>query len=189
DGAGLAIQRDTIGRPVLLRHTLPGHPALDIRLHWRGQQPIRLDHPDETEYLSHDAQGRVTTRTIHRPLPDGVLAYQEQYTYDTQGRLQRHDLPEGGALHYAWSATGRLQRLTWTSATGTRHTVIDAVPSQAGYRYGNGLWLQTAAGADGRADTLILSDGVRILWGERRRHDARGRVAARAILSADRWHA
>src|SRR5690606_23656215 len=47
-----------------------------------------------------------------------------------------------------------------------------------------GLWLGTAIGADGRADTLILSDGPRVLWGERRRHDTRGRVVHRSTFLA-----
>ncbi|MGB3704047.1 MAG: DUF6531 domain-containing protein [Castellaniella sp.] len=181
----LDIRRDTIGRPVALRHTAPDAPPLEIGLRWRGDQPIRLTHPEETEYLEHDAHGRVTARAIHRPHPRGALSYRERYTYDARGRLTRHDLPEGGTLRYTWSDTGRLSRLDWDAADGTRRTVIDSVAGLAGYRYGNGLWLRTAAGPDGRADTLVLSNGPRIVWGERRRHDARGRIAHWSTLQAD----
>ncbi|WP_276808131.1 DUF6531 domain-containing protein [Castellaniella defragrans] len=184
DGGRLDVRRDAIGRPVRLLHTAPGRPPLEIGLHWRGDRPIRLTHPDETEYLQHDAHGRVTARAVHRPHAQGALGYRERFAYDAHGRLTRHDLPEGGALHYAWSDAGRLMRLDWEAADGARRTVIDSVPGRAGYRYGNGLWLQTAAGPDGRADTLVLSDGPRILWGERRRHDARGRVVRLSTLSA-----
>ncbi|MFV0282824.1 MAG: DUF6531 domain-containing protein [Castellaniella sp.] len=183
NGGRLDITRDTIGRPVRLLHTAPDRPPLEIGLHWRGGLPTRLTHPAETEYLTHDAQGRVTVRAVRRPHPRGTLSYQEQFTYDPQGRLIRHALPEGGSLHYTWSGT-RLSRLDWEAADGTRRTVIDSIPGQAGYRYGNGLWLRTAAGADGRADTLVLSDGPRILWGERRRHDARGRLVGRTRFLA-----
>lgn len=184
DGGRLDIRRDAIGRPVLLRHTAPDQPPLETGLRWRGDRPVRLTHPGETEYLAYDGHGRVTARAVHRPHPRGAIDYRERFAYDARGRLTRHDLPEGGALHYAWSGAGRLDRLDWETADGTRHTVIDAVPGRAGYRYGNGLWLRTAAGADGRADTLVLSDGPRVLWGERRRHDARGRVARRSTFLA-----
>ena len=184
DGGRLDIRRDAIGRPVLLRHTAPDRPPLEIGLRWRGDRPVRLTHPDETEYLAYDGHGRVTARAVHRPHPRGSIDYRERFAYDARGRLTRHDLPEGGALHYAWSGAGRLDRLDWEAADGTRRTVIDAVPGLAGYRYGNGLWLRTAAGPDGRADALVLSDGPRVLWGERRRHDARGRVARRSTFLA-----
>lgn len=188
DGRRLDIQRDSIGRPVRLLHTMPGQPPLDIGLRWRGDHPIRLTHPAESESLTHDEHGRVTARAITRPHPQGTLDYREQFSYDMHGRLVRHDLPEGGALHYAWSASGRLARLDWEAADGTRRTVIDSVPGSAGYRYGNGLWLSTATGTDERADTLVLADGPRILWGERRHHDARGRVTRQTTwLASGHW--
>jgi len=183
-GGRLDIRRDAVGRPDRLTHTAPDQAPLEIGLHWRGGRPIRFTHPEETEYLEHDAHGRVTARTLHRPHPRGALGYRERFAYDPHGRLARHDLPEGGALHYAWSGAGRLRRLEWEAADGTRRTVIDSTPGLAGYRYGNGLWLGTAIGADGRADTLILSDGPRVLWGERRRHDTRGRVVHRSTFLA-----
>jgi len=170
------IRRDAIGRPVRLLHAAPGLPTLEVGLRWRGDRPIRLSHPEETEYLQHDTHGRVTARAVHRPRPGGDVAYRERFAYDERGRLARHDLPEGGALRYAWSGTGRLHRLDWEAADGTLHTVIESIPGLAGYRYGNGLWLRTAAGPGGQAETLVVSDGPRIMWGERRRHDARGRV-------------
>ncbi len=184
DGGRLDIFRDTIGRPARLRHTTPGRASLEISLRWRGDRPVRLTHPGETEYLTYDGHGRVTARAIHRPHPQGALDYREQFAYDARGRLTRHDLPEGGALHYDWSGGDRLSRLDWEAADGVRRTVIGTVPGQAGYRYGNGLWLRTAAGTDGRAETLVLSDGPRILWGEHRDHDARGRVARRTTFLA-----
>ncbi|MGB6218723.1 MAG: DUF2235 domain-containing protein [Castellaniella sp.] len=184
NGGRLDIRRDTLGRPVGLRHTAPDASPLEIGLRWRDDRPVRLTHPEETEYLEHDDHGRVTARAVRRPHPRGELNYRERFAYDAQGRLTRHDLPEGGALHYAWSGTGRLGRLDWEAADGTRRTVIDSASGLAGYRYGNGLRLRTAAGPDGRADTLVLSDGPRILWGERRRHDARGRVARLSTLLA-----
>ncbi|MHA3904518.1 phospholipase effector Tle1 domain-containing protein [Castellaniella sp. WN] len=184
DGGRLDIRRDALGRPVLLRHAAPGEPPLEISLRWRGDRPIRLTHPEETEFLEHDAHGRVTARAVRRPRSRGGLNYRERFAYDAHGRLTRHDLPEGGALHYAWSGTGRLSRLDWEAADGARRTVIDSMPGLAGYRYGNGLWLRAAAGPDGRADTLILSEGPRVLWGERRRHDARGRIAHRTVFLA-----
>lgn len=184
-GDRLDLRSDTVGRPARLRYTSPGQTDISVSIQWRGRQPERLEHPSETEYLNHDDAGRLRSRTIHRPHPAGMLQYQEAFDYDAMGHLSRHALPEDGALHYAWSGAGRLSRIVWEDADGTRHTVIDTVPGAAGYRYGNGLHLQTGTDARGRADRLALSDGQRILWGEWRRHDDRGQVMQLTQLAPD----
>lgn len=176
NGDRLDLQFDATGRPAGLRHTGPGKAEVPITLGWHGRRLRRLEHPAETEYLDYDDEGRLRGRDIRRPHPDGALQYRESFAHDRHGRLLRHTLPEGGALHYRWSDDGRLVRMDWESRDGARHPVIETVPGRPGYRYGNGLHLQTRAGPDGRADLLVLSDGGRVLWGERRWHDARGRV-------------
>jgi len=177
NGDRLDLQSDATGRPVALRHTGPGKAEVPIALGWHGRRLRRLAHPAETEYLDYDDEGRLRRRDVVRPHPAGTLRYRESFVHDRDGRLLRHTLPEGGALHYRWSDDGRLVRMDWESRDGALHPVIGTVPGRAGYRYGNGLHLQTRAGPDGRADLLVLADGERVLWGERRWHDARGRVA------------
>lgn len=170
------IRLDAIGRPTQLHYTGPPGAAVNVSLQWKGPQPVRLEHPHETEHLAHDGQGRLHMRTIRRPHPQGTLHYQETFEYDTAGRLQRHGLPEGGALHYRWAGATRLAAITWEAADGSHHPVIRTEPGLAGYRYGNGLHLLTHGDAAGRADALVLSQGDQLFWGEWRRHDAHGRV-------------
>ncbi|MFT0532177.1 phospholipase effector Tle1 domain-containing protein [Castellaniella hirudinis] len=185
NGDRLDIQLDTTGRPVSLTHHQPGQAALPVRIQWRGRRPGRLTHPAETEFMDWNDQGRLQSRHVRRPLPEGgVLQYREHFTYDTTGRLLRHGLPEGGALHYRWQPGGVLRSIHWEDPQGTRHPVIEHVAGLAGYRYGNGLHLQTRR-ADGRADTLVLSRAGQPLWGEHRRYDPQGRIAQRLLLAAD----
>ena len=176
NGDTLDITRDAAGRPVQLHYRAPGQEPVTVRLQWHGTHLRQLSHPAEDETRTHDTQGRLTARAVRRPHPSGSLRYQEKFFYDASGRLRRHDLPEGGALHYGWGDGGRLTALTWESADGARHPVLRTLAGQPGYRYGNGLHLQTALSAQ---DTrLLLSDGPRPLWGEQRSTDARGRIEA-----------
>ncbi len=176
NGNAVDIGLDTIGRPIQLHYAGSSGPAVDVRLQWKGSHAVRLEHPQETEYLAHDGAGRVRMRTIRRPHPQGTLQYQETFAYDAAGRLARHGLPEGGALHYQWAEDTRLAAITWEAADGTRHPVIRSEPGLAGYRYGNGLHLLTHADAAGRADALMLSQGDQLVWGEWRQHGPDGRV-------------
>ncbi|CAM5205507.1 RHS repeat-associated protein OS=Castellaniella defragrans OX=75697 GN=HNR28_002189 PE=4 SV=1 [Castellaniella defragrans] len=186
NGDSLDIGRDAAGRPTLLHYASAGQQALTVRLQWHGDHLRRLSHPAEAETREYDAQGRLSARTIQRPHASGTVHYHERFSYDAAGRLLRHDLPEGGALRYDWGAGTRLDALTWESADGLRHPVITRVPGRPGYRYGNGLHLQTRT--TGQAHTLLLSDGPSPIWGEQRLADAQGRILGlhQALFTAGR---
>lgn len=183
NGDRLALQRDAAGRPRHLQYTGDDKAGLPVTLDWHGRHLRRLDHPAETEYLETGQDGRLRTRSIRRAQPGGTLSYRETFAYDEAGRLLRHGLPEGGALHTSWSPDGRLSRLVWEAADGSRHPVIDTVAGLAGYRYGNGLHLHSGTDGQGRADRLMVSDGARILWAERRQQDANGLILRYTVLA------
>ncbi|WP_298012229.1 DUF2235 domain-containing protein [uncultured Castellaniella sp.] len=186
NGDRLELQRDATGRPRRLLYTGDGKNGVAVALDWHGRHLRRLDHPAETETLETGPDGRLRARSIRRPHPSGPLTYRETFAYDGAGRLLRHGLPEGGALHTAWTPDGRLDSLIWEAADGSRHPVIATVAGLAGYRYGNGLQLQSGTDEQGRADRLTVTDGPRILWAEHRRHDPDGLVLRHTVLASDR---
>jgi RHS repeat-associated protein len=177
NGDTLDITRDAAGRPSRLSYASVGQQSVAIGLQWHGTHPTRLSHPSEDESRQYD-HGRLVRRIVQRPHPAGAMTYQEAFSYDSSGRLVRHDLPEGGALLYAWGPGSQLAALAWEAGDGTHHPVIHQLPGQAGYRYGNGLHLQSWGTPEGRAHTLTLSDGPRLVWGERRLSDEHGRIVA-----------
>ncbi|TAN27144.1 MAG: hypothetical protein EPN31_11365 [Castellaniella sp.] len=177
NGDTLDITRDAAGHPSRLSYASVGQQSVAISLQWHGAHLTRLSHPSEEESRQYD-HGRLARRIVRRPHPVGAMTYQEAFSYDSSGRLVRHDLPEGGALLYAWGTGSRLAALTWQARDGTHHPVIHQLPGQAGYRYGNGLHLQSWGSPGGKAHTLILSDGPRLIWGERRSSDEHGRIVA-----------
>ncbi|HEX7387167.1 MAG TPA: DUF2235 domain-containing protein [Castellaniella sp.] len=174
NGDTLDITRDAAGRPRQLHYAAAGQAPITVALQWHGTHLRRLVHPNEEETRQYDTQGRLSMRSVRRPHPVGTLHYQERFAYDIAGRLLRHDLPEGGALHYRWADGNRVRAITWAPAQGPSQPVIETVAGQAGYRYGNGLHLQTAA--SGSDIHLLLSQGSHPLWGERRTLDTQGRI-------------
>ncbi|MER1966655.1 DUF2235 domain-containing protein [Castellaniella sp. GW247-6E4] len=176
NGNRLDIAYDRAARPIALEAGGAGADTLRTTLDWRGPWLVRIHHPAETESLRHDALGRVAGRAVRRPHAAGALRYEESFAHDVQGRLVRHGLPEGGALHYAWGEGARLTGIVWETPSGERRTVIETVAGEPGYRHGNGLHLASHAGPDGRADTLLLRDGASIRWLSRRVHAPSGLV-------------
>lgn len=170
------IRHDHHGRPIALHAGHAGGEPVSTTLNWRGRLLVRIEHPAETEFLHHDEDGRVIGRRVQRPHPSGELRYEESFAYDAQGRLVRHALPEGGVLHYAWGNGGRLAGIQWENTAGERHTVIQSLPGVPGYRYGNGLHLESRTGPGGHVDTLLLRDGQTIRWLVRRQHTPTGLV-------------
>lgn len=183
NGDFLQVHRDAQGRPIALNYsTAQSLRQSTTRLQWHGRQLQRIEHPFETENRQYDAHGRITQRRIQRPAIFGTPAvrFQEAFHYDVHGRLLRHNLPEGGALHYQWhrheTASATLAALHWEDAQGRIHAVFSTREGRPGYFYGNGLELFTAALDGPHADTLVLADGENILWLQQRHYDTQGRV-------------
>jgi len=61
-----------------------------------------------------------------------TVQYRDGYAWDDAGRLIRHDLPEGGALHYTWMGDSQTAAtITWTDAQGTTWPVWPATDPDA----------------------------------------------------------
>lgn len=143
NGDTATLHYDAAGLPVSLTQTGKGR-SQQTTLGWNEhRQPIRIANPAETESRQYDGHGRMTLRRTERPLPDGTIwRMEERFHYDAQHRLLRHELSEGGMLHYRWGSGKRLLSLIWENRRGERQTVIASDAGRPGYRYGNGLRLQ-----------------------------------------------
>ncbi|OZI66266.1 DUF6531 domain-containing protein [Bordetella genomosp. 11] len=177
---------DDAGRPVeIIMRSATG--ALRTAIAWRGQAPVRIEHPHEHETRHHDAHGRLVLRTVHRPARGGQAAYgyRERYAWDDGGRLIRHDLPEGGSLTYAYDAAGRVTRIAWEHRGDSRE-LLRALP-EGGYLHGNGLRTQGMM-REGALDTLLVdapgTPGRAPLLLQRLRYDAAGRIARETLRVA-----
>lgn len=194
NGDGWRYDYDRQGRP--RRIVMQGKDLKHTtRLGWNHDQLISVRHPHESEKRLYDSLGRLIERRVSRnlkprrtPLPfaDAVAkapggrhptrftqqpgVYTDRFDYDSHHRPVRHQLPEGGALHYQWSATGRLVQIEWQDASGQRHTVIQASDSLPGYRYGNGMTMSVAF-HKGHASALSLSHRDNLIWQQFRSYD------------------
>lgn len=201
DAQGLPLQRrfagggywqytyDTQGRPVrLLARSHTQTPAVETHLQWQGRRLTQIRHPNETDSRHYDAQGRLVARSLTRP-NNGPESFTERFAYDAQHRLIRHDLAEGGALHYAWGWAQQLLTVIWETRSGQRHTVIGATKDASntrqanGYSFGNGVHILTMLRAN--ESWLLMSGGAetrQILRAQHYRHDAQGKVATEYIF-------
>lgn len=166
---------DAHGRPVEVRES-SGGAVYTTTLSWRGRRLEHVSHPHESEWREHDTAQRMLRRTVERSDGKVRTRYSDAFQYDAQGRLARHDLPEGGALVYHHTREGRLRQVDWIDRNGQHSTVIASAPGQPGYRYGNGLALVTRR-THGHDTDLIVADGTRIIMAETRHFDTDGRLA------------
>jgi len=211
NGDRMDVAYDAQGRPLRIRESRAAHPSASVRdavtttLQWRNGHLHCLQHPFATEWQTHDAQGRLSSRTEMRRLSASpttadhagvpcaaaasratqhsgaaVWRFTERFAYDDQGRLTTHVLPEGGAVHYTWGVGEQLHAIVWEDASGQRHTVIHRVDGAAGYRYGNGLHLQ-AAHDDSTQMSLTLHDTTGARWRQIRQQDPQGQVLREAF--------
>lgn len=185
------------------------HASYITRLSWDGAKLATIRHPNENESRRYDSHGRLWERRLVRRLPSpsagsftssavgglftsgsvaesftsgsvaGSDEYVDRFEYDDKHRPRVHHLPEGGTLHYDWSAAGSLMRIVWHDKQGRRHDVLQAWPEQPGYRYGNGLRLAVAY-RQGGARALALYDDDVVLWDHFRAHDASERPVREA---------
>ncbi|NYT83282.1 DUF2235 domain-containing protein [Alcaligenaceae bacterium] len=183
NGDSTSYDYDRQGRPVRITNT-SGMLSDITTLAWKGTVPIRIQHPQETEWRDYDDRKRLRRRSVRRvsAVPGPMLNYDESFDYDEQDRLVAHHLPEGGSIRYRWGAGKRLLAIAWHPELGRPQTVIDSVPGLAGYRYGNGLHLHVTAGRDGQARQLVLSSDSALMWVADLAYDGRG------LLSRETHH-
>ncbi|CAM3809352.1 RHS repeat-associated protein [Kerstersia gyiorum] len=164
-----------------------GAHVVDTRITWRDGKLAMLEHPHETERRSHDSNGRLLSRSLHRPGADSTpeIAVTDRYAYHPDGRLARHYLPEGGVLSYEWQQ-GRLSRLDWHDRHGTRHAILHHLPGSGGYVYGNGVrtvglrdehGLRYLLSSQPGTATPILAQAIRL--------DAQGRIIEERFQTGD----
>ena len=96
DGAGRIVRQviTDVGAPAGQRQTVTT---------WRyaGAHLVAIDHPQQAERYSHDAQGRMSVKTVIITLHDGKQAsYHTRYRYDSLGQLSGISLPDGSLLDY-----------------------------------------------------------------------------------------
>lgn len=185
NGDTAAVEYDIQHRPVTVNEKHGNHRAT-TRLHWYGNRLARIEHPGEVEARHYDEQGRVSKREITRASTEACeqVSFAESFRYDKQHRLVHHTLPEGGSLLYEWGQGPQLKSIYWQDINGTRHKIIDTVPTQAGYGYGNGLHLHTAADAAHRVRRLQLRDPDAVLWTHDLHYDDQQRVSAETTMTS-----
>ncbi|WP_187395055.1 phospholipase effector Tle1 domain-containing protein [Pigmentiphaga aceris] len=111
DGTRWTYDYNTSGQLQTHRATRAGE-SVETKLRWKQDLPIRIDHPVESERRGYGPDGRMAWREVFRPVAsvagvnDAAVRYAESFAWDAQGRMVRHDLPEGGSLFYAWSDQG-----------------------------------------------------------------------------------
>jgi RHS repeat-associated protein len=183
---------DSAGRPieVIARSAAAAHRTT---IAWRGALPVRVDHPHEGETRRYDSRGRVVARMVQRHAVERhgpAFAYRERYAWDGQGRLVRHELPEGGRLLYAYDPVGRLERIAWEDGAGTTHDVLRTAPD-GGYLHGNGLRTRGLL-RPGGLDALVVDDPDAPqrapVFLQRLRYDTAGRIAGETVHAGD-WRA
>lgn len=119
-----------------------GHAAVQTQIQRPHPHYLHLKHPNENETLRYLDSGQIKRRYIERFFYPPHSAqphrwhYEDLFDYDTDQRLRKHDLPEGGALLYEWKGA-QLQRMVWENKQGQRQLIAQAVTG--GLAYGNGL--------------------------------------------------
>ncbi|MDQ2136914.1 DUF2235 domain-containing protein [Alcaligenaceae bacterium B3P038] len=114
--------------------------------------------------------------------PAAAVQYRDGYAWDDAGRLIRHDLPEGGALHYTWvDDTHTAATITWTDANGADWPVWQATDPAVP---------NTAAPAqvhlDDEGRVMLETHRLRPGWGRAYVYDAASRlVGARITADSD----
>lgn len=103
---------------------------------------LQIEHPHEAEQLLFTPTGQVRSRFIKRRVHNTTLSqwyewhYNEHFHYNSEEQLIRHDLPEGGHLHYVWQGP-LLHSIYWQSTTGQLQLVAQRI--QGGLQLSNGL--------------------------------------------------
>lgn len=116
--------------------------TLQIQIKRPSPQHLHISHPNEKEHLIFNQSGQILSRKIERQLttPSGEVKwhYKEDFVYDDQDRLLRHQLPEGGALIYTWEKQ-YLKSIAWENHQGQREYVLKRKLGAKQYEFGNGV--------------------------------------------------
>lgn len=135
---------DAFGRVRSLSARSTAAKPVEIRVAWRGRNPVVIAHPEETQHWRFNAAGDLRERVVFRHTTRADFfkvfrpewSYRETFTSDAQGRRLTHVLPEGGVLRYHWSHAA-LRAIEWENSRGQRQKILEVGP--LGLLHGNGL--------------------------------------------------
>ncbi len=183
---------DRHGRLQSMRADAVFAPSVLTRIAWRGEYPVLISHPQETQilrYVRHPLNaGLVREREVIRHAARGSAPwwYRERFAYDAHGRRSFHGLPEGGGLYYQWRDQ-RLLSIEWVDPQGKRQVVFDS--TAAGLRHGNGLMTVMQMGAAGLHELLVFQPVMRWpIFRQQIAYDSRQAIASEHIQNG-RQHA
>lgn len=188
-------------------HATRAGETAETRLNWRDGLPVHIEHPVESERRGYGADGRMAWREVSRftgPLAeDGSepvratesrsaavhsadvrlanIRYAEAFDWDAQGRLARHDLPEGGSLHYTWSEQG-LTDIRYAPQDGP---VVPVFQQLAEPGVVTRHWFNGVTGVSQARRSLHYRGRNGVLLGLVRQVDGQGKVMADAVYRPD----
>lgn len=171
DARGRLTARTAIRPAVLAR--LPGKPPTALVL---ARSTATADAGTRVPAQS-AGQGRART-----------VRYRDGYVWDDADRLIRHDLPEGGALHYTWMGdTQRPASIAWTDADGIHWPVWPILPVwQASDRPLPDTGASAQVHLDDAGRVMLETHRLRPGWGRAYVYDAASRlVGARLTAASD----
>lgn len=172
-------------RVISMQALQPGQDAVRTRIDWRGRLPVAIEHPQETQILRYARRSLhpslIREREVFRPAAKARASwsYRERFGYNDAGQRTRHELPEGGSLHYWWREN-RLLSIEWHDVKGQRHRILDS--TAAGIRHGNGLVTSARKDQTGLTDLIVYQPLIHsALFHQQIRYNPRGAIAAESI--------
>lgn len=170
------------GRPATI-HYQHQEQTLELKLSWAGADVFKIEHPEETQWLTLDTSRQ---QVLHRRVQRSQygMDYEERFRYDARQRLIEHALPEGGHLHYVWGPQDRLQSISWTDDQGQSHVIVHSQIGHAGYKWGNGLAAVSKLNAQAQAVRHSIYRPHHPIWEQERQYGQHGQV-----IQERYWHA
>jgi RHS repeat-associated protein len=171
NGNQASYEYDVMGRIVSQRVT----DAVDggtTTTTWRyeGTRLVAIDHPDQAERYSYDAQGRVNTKTVILTLADGrQLSSTTRFGYDDLGQLASISLPDGSTLGYKRNGQNQITALercavgdSWLRKLLPRQTIVrDIERDVVGIKhltFGNGIEAYYQRSKEGSLARIVYRD-------------------------------
>ncbi|GAB3427935.1 hypothetical protein GCM10027320_05460 [Massilia solisilvae] len=163
---------DVIGRIVTQRVTDAGNGGKTAvtTWHYEGPRLIAIDHPNQAERYSYDAQGRIGAKTDILTLAGGKhVSYTTHYRYDALGQLAAITLPDGSTLDYRRNGQNQITALdrSWGDNPTLRwlmprQTIVrDLERDVAGLKrltYGNGIEAYYQRSKEGSLARIVYRD-------------------------------
>jgi RHS repeat-associated protein len=172
NGNRSSYEYDVMGRIVQQRVIDAHNGGKSTLTAWRyeGTRLVAIDHPNQNERYSHDAQGRVITKTIILKLAGGgQVSNIMSYRYDAMGQLTGVTLPDGSSLEYRRNGQNQITALDrtpactpWLCWLSPRQTIVRNVERDVvGLKrltYGNGIEAHYQRSKEGSLARIVYRD-------------------------------